>query len=227
MGRDVTEQSGAERALFRAKERLELALDGGNLAEFHYDAERNELSAGDGWVRFLGHTTSPAITLGAELIAMMHPDDRVGYTEALVRALKGEVRRCSTPSSASARARASGNGCTRAAASPSAAGGRASDVSGTVADIDERKRAEAALAEREQRFRDVVEASGEYVWETDAEWRYTYLSERVEAVLGYPRAELLGRKPARLHAARRAAGGRRVVRRTRAEGQPFRDCCTG
>ena len=59
VGRDVTEQRSAERALFRAKERLELALDGGNLAEFHYDAERNELSAGDGWVRFLGHTTSP------------------------------------------------------------------------------------------------------------------------------------------------------------------------
>jgi len=35
--------------------------------------------------------------------------------------------------------------------------------------------------------------SGEYVWETDAEWRYTYLSERVETVLGYTRAELLGR----------------------------------
>ena len=41
----------------------------------------------------------------------------------------------------------------------------------------------------------MVDASGEYVWETDAEWRYTYLSERAEAVLGYPRAELLGRKP--------------------------------
>ncbi|HEX5769273.1 MAG TPA: PAS domain-containing protein, partial [Burkholderiales bacterium] len=61
VGRDVTEQRNAERALFRAKERLELALDGGNLAEFHYDAERNELSAGDGWVRFLGHSRSPAI----------------------------------------------------------------------------------------------------------------------------------------------------------------------
>ena len=95
-------------------------------------------------------------------------------------------------------------------------------VSGTVADIDERKRAEAALAEREQRLRDVVEASGEYVWETDAQWRYTYLSERVEAVLGYARRG--SREEARrLHAARRAEGGRRVVRRSAAEGRPFRD----
>jgi diguanylate cyclase (GGDEF)-like protein/PAS domain S-box-containing protein len=47
---------------------------------------------------------------------------------------------------------------------------------------------------REQRLRDAAEASGEYVWEADAAWRYGYLSERVEAVLGYRPAELLGRR---------------------------------
>jgi diguanylate cyclase (GGDEF)-like protein/PAS domain S-box-containing protein len=62
-------------------------------------------------------------------------------------------------------------------------------------DVTEERKARQALAEREQRFRDVVHASGEYVWETDAQWRYTYLSERVEAVLGYARNELLGRAP--------------------------------
>ena len=50
-------------------------------------------------------------------------------------------------------------------------------------------------ASADQRFRDVAAVSSEYVWEADARWRYTYLSERVEAVLGYPRAELLGRRP--------------------------------
>ena len=223
VGRDVTEQRNAERALFRAKERLELALDGGNLAEFHFDAERGELSAGDGWVRFLGHDTSPHVTLGAELIAMMHPDDRLGYTEDLVRALKGEVeefdskfripRKSGEWKWLQARGRVTERG----------EDGRARRVSGTVADIDDHKRAEAALAEREQRFRDVVEASGEYVWETDAEWRYTYLSERVEAVLGYPRAELLARKPKDFM----PLGEPRAVddwfSGRAAEGRPFRD----
>jgi len=223
VARDVTEQRSAERALFRAKERLELALDGGNLAEFHFDAERGELSAGDGWVRFLGHAASPTVTLGAELIAMMHPDDRVHYTEALVRALKGEAPvfdiefRIRTRQGKwkwlHARGRVTEQG----------SHGRATRVSGTVADIDERKRAEAALAEREQRFRDVVDASGEYVWETDAQGRYTYLSERAEAVLGYARAELLGRKPRDFM----PLGEPRTVDEwfagRAAEGQPFRD----
>ena len=223
VARDVTEQRSAERALFRAKERLELALDGGNLAEFHFDAERGELSAGDGWVRFLGHTASPTVTLGAELIAMMHPDDRVRYTEALVRALKGEAPALDVEFRIRTRQGKWKWLHARGRVTEQGSHGRATRVSGTVADIDERKRAEAALAEREQRFRDVVDASGEYVWETDAQGRYTYLSERAEAVLGYARAELLGRKPRDFM----PLGEPRMVDEwfagRAAEGEPFRD----
>ena len=39
VGHDITEQRRAERACSQAKERLELALDGGNLAEWDFDAD--------------------------------------------------------------------------------------------------------------------------------------------------------------------------------------------
>src|SRR5438876_317436 len=308
VGRDVTEQRRAERAVFEAKERVELALDGGNLAEWHFDVEHDELYAGDGWVRFLGHGRSPAVGKGAMLYDMMHPEDRDRSRGVMVRALKGELEEYVDEFRVPTRAgdwkwlQARGRVVERDAE------GRALRVSGTIADIDSRKRAETALqeaearyrslvdlapngvlvhsagvieyanpaaarllkaespaqligtrlealfnpadlprvrerqsvllaapaavgfeerrmrcldgtelivegaavsflergrmvvqgvlrdvteerqarqalAEREQRFRDVVHASGEYVWETDAQWRYTYLSERVEAVL--------------------------------------------
>jgi len=64
VGRDITEQRRAEASLSQAKARLELALDGGNLAEWHYDLTLDELYAGDGWVRFLGHERSPPVTRG-------------------------------------------------------------------------------------------------------------------------------------------------------------------
>ncbi len=84
--------------------------------------------------------------------------------------------------------------------------GRFLGYRGVGKDISEKRRAERALAEarerleltlagREKRFRDVLEACGEYVWETDADWRYTFLSERIETVLGYPRHEMIGHTP--------------------------------
>lgn len=45
----------------------------------------------------------------------------------------------------------------------------------------------------ERRFRDVSEAAGEFIWETDARGRFTYASDRARQVLGYPSEDLLGR----------------------------------
>lgn len=49
-----------------------------------------------------------------------------------------------------------------------------------------------ALATSEARFRDVVEASSDWVWEIDADWRLTFLSERFEAVTGLSRTTWTG-----------------------------------
>lgn len=64
---------------------------------------------------------------------------------------------------------------------------------GLVEDITEKKEAEKALIRSEQRFRDVVEASGELVWESDTEYRFHYISSRVESILGFTREEIKGR----------------------------------
>ncbi|HEX6318086.1 MAG TPA: EAL domain-containing protein [Burkholderiales bacterium] len=320
VGRDVTEQRRAERALAEAKERLELALGGANLAEWDYDLESDAIYLGSGWAGLLGRRPVAGITSGTDLNEMVHPDDRPAVKTEFIAGLKGDKTICEvecrvrTEDGAWRWVHAKGQVTQRNRQ------GRATRASGTVSDIDDRKRAEeaqqkaeqryrvlaelapdgilvsfqrvveyanpaaarilkasspaalvglrpaelmhpeslaryderlrqlesapgvtrfedrrircldgtsitvevasisfpehdrlvvltvvrdvteqraarAALAEREQRFRDVAEASGEYVWETDAAWRFTYLSERVEAVLGYSRAELLGRRP--------------------------------
>ncbi|MGF6209216.1 diguanylate cyclase (GGDEF)-like protein/PAS domain S-box-containing protein [Pseudomonas frederiksbergensis] len=49
-----------------------------------------------------------------------------------------------------------------------------------------------ALAISEARFRDVVEASSDWVWEIDADWRLTFLSERFEVVTGLSRDAWIG-----------------------------------
>lgn len=63
----------------------------------------------------------------------------------------------------------------------------------SIIDITQRKQTERLLQMSEARFRDFAEAAGEYVWETDLDWRFAFVSNRVEAVLGYRPAELEGR----------------------------------
>ncbi|MCU0574752.1 MAG: PAS domain S-box protein, partial [Syntrophobacteraceae bacterium] len=57
------------------------------------------------------------------------------------------------------------------------------------------RQAQARLEESEQRFRDVLEATGEYVWESDPAGCLTYVSHRIENILEYSPEEIVGRSP--------------------------------
>lgn len=320
VGRDVTEKRLAERELARAKERLELALEGGELGIWDVDIATGVRYVSERWAMLLGRPAKAYSLPNANIYDLIHPDDHAAVHANYRDAVKGILPRYCVEyrlrtatgdwkwvqSSGSVTARDSD--------------GRALRMSGAVLDIDRRKRAElllgdaeeryrrlsefspsgivvvsngiieyanpaaarifragspkqllgerfidrvhpdhanvaaarlhylelgpglteftdrrvrgfdgntlilegaavsylergrllvqmvfhdvtearkahAALAEREQRFHDVVEASGEYVWETDAEFRFTYLSARIETILGYPRDRILGRRP--------------------------------
>ena len=62
-------------------------------------------------------------------------------------------------------------------------------------DITDRKKTEELLAKSEERFRDVSEAAGEYVWEVDKEGKYTFITNRFNEILGYEAEEILGHTP--------------------------------
>jgi len=58
--------------------------------------------------------------------------------------------------------------------------------------VDERT---ATLRESQEKFRALVETTSDWVWEVDAHGTYTYASPRVEALLGYAPAEIIGKTP--------------------------------
>lgn len=49
-------------------------------------------------------------------------------------------------------------------------------------------------AQSEERFRQVAESAGEWIWEVDADGLYTYCSPAVETILGYEPEEIVGKK---------------------------------
>lgn len=62
-------------------------------------------------------------------------------------------------------------------------------------DVSERRRAEEVVRNSEERFRQLVESTQDWVWEVDRQGRYTYCSPQCERLLGYSPAELLGHTP--------------------------------
>jgi len=63
-----------------------------------------------------------------------------------------------------------------------------------IRDITDRRRAEEALQELKERFRQVAENAQEWIWEVDGDGLYTYASPVVEKILGYKPEEMVGTK---------------------------------
>lgn len=60
-------------------------------------------------------------------------------------------------------------------------------------DITERKHFEAALKESEERFRQMAEMTGEWLWEQNPEGFYIYSSNAVKTIVGYTPEEVIGK----------------------------------
>ncbi|MGF1626933.1 MAG: PAS domain S-box protein [Alphaproteobacteria bacterium] len=61
-------------------------------------------------------------------------------------------------------------------------------------DLTERNKSADALRASEERFRQIAEAAGEYIWEIDAGGCYRFASVRIADVLGRPVDEVVGRE---------------------------------
>jgi diguanylate cyclase (GGDEF)-like protein/PAS domain S-box-containing protein len=213
----------ALRRALAAERRARRALAAANLAEWDYDVESDGLYLGAAWAGFLGSEPGATRTSGAEILERAHPEDRAAVRRSFVAALTGE----SHAHAVDVRIRTVAGGWRwmhfAGRVSERNAAGRARRMCGTVADIDDRRRAESALREAQARLRDAAEASGEYAWEVDAAWRYRFVSERVEAVLGYRPAELLGRAPQALMPPGEARVVEAWLESHAPEGRAFRD----
>jgi PAS domain S-box-containing protein len=96
-------------------------------------------------------------------------------------------------------------------------------VSGTRQDITARKTVEASLRSSEERLRNLVEVSSDWVWEVDNNGVYTYASAKVKDILGYLPEEVIGKTPFDLMPPEEAARVGEEFSKIAAERAPIRN----
>jgi PAS domain S-box-containing protein len=62
-------------------------------------------------------------------------------------------------------------------------------------DITKRKEIENSFIDSQKRFQDLLETTGEFIWEMDSQGRYTYCSPQMEKTWGLKPKEMLGKSP--------------------------------
>jgi two-component system, cell cycle sensor histidine kinase and response regulator CckA len=62
-------------------------------------------------------------------------------------------------------------------------------------DITERRQAEIVLQRSEEQFRSLVETANDWVWQINSDGIYTYVSPKVQDLLGYKVEEVIGKTP--------------------------------
>ncbi|MBI3376534.1 MAG: PAS domain S-box protein [Betaproteobacteria bacterium] len=105
------------------------------------------------------------------------------------------------------------------------AGGGFAGYRGTASDVTNEVRAENARQESEARFRDFAEASGDWLWEGDADGRLTWISDSVERITGIPAQWFLGKRPQDMAAEPENSSPEawRVRQQARELHEPYRD----
>ena len=78
-------------------------------------------------------------------------------------------------------------------------------------DVTEQAAIELAVRRSEEKYRNLVEATTDYIWECDENVRYTYVSPAARAMLGYETEEIVGKTPFDFMSAAEAARARSKI----------------
>jgi len=190
---DITQYKLAERALAQSEARLNAIFDNAPIGLAVYDkdlhyvkvnpalAEINGLSVEDHVGRYLGDVIKSSLISTSEDAGRPVKDGSTSFVEVDV---SGE-----TKSSPGVRRHWIVSRFPIPAEDDSMG-----SIGAVVFEITDRKEAEEALRISEQRLRDIVETGTDWLWETDSDLRFTWVSNSERETLGQPEEFYIGRK---------------------------------
>jgi PAS domain S-box-containing protein len=190
---EITERKQAENALWQSEERYRQLVEGQTDLLVRVDRDGRFLFVSPSYCKMFNKTEDEL--LGRTFLPLVHEDDRASTEQALKTLFV-------PPYEAYMEQRAKTKDGWRWLAWKDSAvvdeDGNIVSILGLGRDITEQKKAEEALAQSEEKFRNLVESSSDWIWEVDADGKYTYCSPQVEKILGYTPQEIIGKTPADL-----------------------------
>jgi PAS domain S-box-containing protein len=193
---DITRRRRAEEELRLANARVELAVRGSDIGIWDNDFpdgdfRHGRLSYVNIWER-LGYERPDLPSDHETGMAPVHPDDRPRLEEAIRSYLVGQTSKFEIETRARHKDGSYRWMLARGVAVRDAAG-RPIRFTGSGVDITDRKRAEEALRESEERFRGTFENAAVGIAHVGIGGRFLRVNERFCTIVGYPRDELLQR----------------------------------
>ncbi|MEZ4593001.1 MAG: PAS domain S-box protein [Chloroflexota bacterium] len=193
IARDITERKEAEQALRESEERLELALRGADLGLWDWDVTTDHVVYNNRWAEMLGYTLTELELFGDIWEELVHPDDKLKDTDLFQAHLNGR-----TPFYESVYRLRSKDGSwrwilDRGRVLQRDEAGKPLRVVGTHLDITERKLAEDALQESEERLQLFIDHAPAALAMFDHDMHYLAVSQRWLADYGLENQSILGR----------------------------------
>ncbi len=223
--RDITERVKAEQAVRESEERYRLLAENVSDVIWVTDMNLKPTYISPSAQRMLGYSNDQF--MGGSLESMLTPQSARVALKAFSKALSRESQQPGTPWDTPPLdlelVRADGSTVWTAANFSYIRGSDGKPVAmlGVLKDISERKMAEDSLRRSEERFRNLVETSSDWVWEVDISNRYTYVSPKVRDILGHEPQELLGHTPFEFMHQREGRRVSKIMRRFAADHLPF------
>ncbi|MDJ0611954.1 MAG: PAS domain S-box protein [Kiloniellales bacterium] len=176
-----------------SEERYKLALSGSGDGLWDWDLVSGRVYFSPRLLEICGFASDLAFIPEGRVIDCIHADDRERYKEALRAHLRGDKARFECEMRVIGRDRRVRWVLDRGRALRDSQG-RAIRMAGTVMEFTERHEAEVALREGEQRYQLLSDYASDWIWEMDAELRFSFFSERFAKITGVDPALLIGKR---------------------------------
>ncbi|HWN98526.1 MAG TPA: sigma 54-interacting transcriptional regulator, partial [Blastocatellia bacterium] len=187
---DITDRKRADDALRESEERLRLALQAGQMGAWDWERSTNRLKWSREHFTIMGlapFSLEPTYQTWAERV---HPDDHARAMSAIQKAIREHTEywseyRVVWPDGTVRWVESRGLPLYDAA-------GECTTVRGLIVDVTDRKRAEEALRESEERYRSVVDSQTELICRYLPDTTLTFVNEAYCRYFGKTRDQLIG-----------------------------------